>query len=210
MAQSGAAAGSELQWCLSSTRIPVEAIIIIIIIIMEQGISACDLMDGCTKSFQKGPQERVLFATDLLRRQRGREYLTVYYTYTLYIYILPEGNERFSRYTSHNLTYIYSFTFIFFWFLLLFLVEKRSVLCSLSFFFVVIFTKRTTYCWMYGFFSLHILYQRVLTDANVPCYTDDWCLCRETTRSQREMTEGDVQGGNVGLGWIYFSPSLFI
>ena len=58
---------------------------------MEQGISACDLMDGYTKSFQKGPHERVLFATDLLRRQRGREYLTrltVPYTILLYVYVI--------------------------------------------------------------------------------------------------------------------------
>lgn len=47
-----AAAGSELHEVCAAHGIPVEAIIIIIII--EQGISACDLMDGRSPRALKG------------------------------------------------------------------------------------------------------------------------------------------------------------
>ena len=137
-------------------------------------------------------------------------HLTIRIRYTIYIiYILPEGNERFSRYTSHNLIYI----FVHVYFLLISsFVPRRKEIGTVLLEGYLVFLLLSSVLIYFPFLLLSsqkgplivectgfspYTYQRVLTDANVPCYTDDWCLCRETTRSQREMTEGDVQGGNV-------------
>ena len=136
-------------------------------------------------------------------------HLTIRIRYTIYIiYILPEGNERFSRYTSHNLIYI--FVHVYFLLISSFVPRRKEIGPVLEGYLVFLLLSSVLIYFPFLLLSSQkgplivectgfspYTYQRVLTDANVPCYTDDWCLCRETTRSQREMTEGDVQGGNV-------------
>jgi hypothetical protein len=88
-----AAAGSELHEVCAAHGIPVEAIIIIIIII-EQGISACDLMDGRSKSFERSPRSACCSRQISCEGNAGGKEHSIAAAYTIYRTVPEERNER--------------------------------------------------------------------------------------------------------------------
>jgi hypothetical protein len=87
-----AAAGSELHEVCAAHGIPVEAIIIIIII--EQGISACDLMDGRSKSFERSPRSACCSRQISCEGNAGGKEHSIAAAYTIYRTVPEERNER--------------------------------------------------------------------------------------------------------------------
>lgn len=86
------AAGSELHDVCAAHGIPVEAIIIIIII--EQGISACDLMDGRSKSFERSPRSACCSRQISCEGNAGGKEHSSAAAYTIYRTVPEERNER--------------------------------------------------------------------------------------------------------------------